>query len=149
MDAANRLGGDAAQAQLDAAANGIFAAIEALVPLNNPQKADRSRLSAALSAAQSLKQSDYTDLTWDALQKAVKEALALPEDATQQEVDAAAKAVFDSLQALVRRGGSSEDPGKDEPGSNTPTGDGNPVLPLALLAMLSCAGVVLLRRAKK
>ena len=65
---------------------------------------DFSALKEAIAKAEALKQEDYTKATWDALPTALTNAKALVDKkgVTQAEIDAAAKALTDALNALVR-----------------------------------------------
>ena len=61
---------------------------------------NRAGLDAALQKAAGLHEADYTADTWADLQKAVEAAGKLADDASQDDVDAAAKAVEDAIDAL-------------------------------------------------
>ena len=65
---------------------------------------DFSALKEAIAKAEALKQEDYTKATWDTLPTALTNAKALADKkgVTQAEIDAAAKALTDALNALVR-----------------------------------------------
>lgn len=94
---------DATQAQVDAAAEALRAAIGALELLPEPV-VDFSKLQAAVENAQSLNAEDYTAESFAAVEAALEQArqvLANP-DATQEEVDAAEKALQDAVAALEK-----------------------------------------------
>lgn len=99
---------------------------------------------------------------------ALTAAMALPETATQEEIDAAAKALTDALSALEEKAnggtdapddsrpqipdnsgtGNLEDGSTDTPTEIPQTGEGVAVYPLLLL-ILSAGGLVLALRLKK
>ncbi|MBQ1887755.1 MAG: leucine-rich repeat protein [Firmicutes bacterium] len=64
--------------------------------------ADRTELEEAVSAAEALKEEDYSEESFARLKEALDAAKALPEDADQEAVDAAAKAVSDAAVALEK-----------------------------------------------
>ncbi len=94
---------DATQEEVDAAANVLKAAMEALVEA--PVAVDKTALDAAIAAAKALNRADYTAATWAELEKAlaVAEAVARKEDATQEEVDTAAALLRAAINGLKRR----------------------------------------------
>ena len=63
-------------------------------------EADRGELNEALSDAEAIHREDYTSESLEALDGAVAAGKALGDDATQAQVDAAAKAVKDAIAAL-------------------------------------------------
>ena len=76
-------------------------------PAPNPApalKADKTALNTAIEAAGKLAQSDYTEATWAPFAKALDaaKAVAAKQDASQSDVDAAAKALTDAQGALVK-----------------------------------------------
>ncbi len=90
---------DATQAQVDAAAKTLKEAMSTL-----GLRVYLAELEAAIKAAEALKEADYTAESWAPLKAALVAAratLADP-DATQAQVDAAAKALKDAANALVR-----------------------------------------------
>jgi len=93
-------GPNATQDEADAAEKALSDAVAAL---QDKPLADTSALGAAIASAKAIVKGSYTDDSWDALQEAIAKAeaaLAGP-DATQAEVDAAAKAVTDAVSALI------------------------------------------------
>ncbi|NEG88821.1 FIVAR domain-containing protein [Bifidobacterium aerophilum] len=67
-----------------------------------PSSVDKTALNAAIAAAGKLNKSDYTEATWNAFAKALDSAnaVAAKQDATQDEVDAATKALTDAQSGL-------------------------------------------------
>lgn len=88
-------------------------------------------LEKAIAKAEKLNKGDYTEESFAAVEKALKEAKAVlaDEDATQAEIDAATKQLNDAMKALVKEQGDSAD-----------TGD--KILPVMCLMMFSAAVVV-------
>ena len=88
---------DATQDEVDAAATALQSAINALVARGN-----KTALNTAIQTAESKNKDDYTADTWSAVDAALKTAkeVAENEDATQTEVDSAAKALNDAVNAL-------------------------------------------------
>ena len=87
-------------------------AIEALVkaqagltvkPAPEPEPADRTVLDAAVAAADKLAEADYTAASWKPFAKALAAAKAVPADADQATVNAAAAALVKAQAALVKR----------------------------------------------
>ncbi len=72
---------------------------------NPPASVDKKALNDAITAAQALKEADYTADSWKKFSEALTaaQAAAAKADATQAEVDAAAKALTDAQAALVRQ----------------------------------------------
>ncbi|MBR0441503.1 MAG: leucine-rich repeat protein [Firmicutes bacterium] len=62
--------------------------------------ADRTELEEAVSAAEALKEEDYSEESFARLKEALDAAKALPEDADQEAVAAAARAVDEAVKAL-------------------------------------------------
>lgn len=93
----------ATQAEVDAAAKALNAAISALRPAGS---ADISELQASIEEAEKLSAELYTEDTFAAMQKALAAAkqVASNVDATQEEVDAATKALNDAIDALELSG---------------------------------------------
>ncbi|MFQ8601064.1 MAG: hypothetical protein ACLSAP_11115, partial [Oscillospiraceae bacterium] len=89
--------GDALQADIDKAYQTLFDTFMALVP-----KADKAMLDALIAKAESLQLDQYVEDGKDALAKALLNAKAVSayEEAVQQDVDSAAKALSDALKAL-------------------------------------------------
>lgn len=65
---------------------------------------ERTQLDQAISQAAALREEEYTPRSWSALEAALQSAQAVGQDATQAEVNAAAKALTDAMAALVVRG---------------------------------------------
>lgn len=97
LTAAKALTAEATQAEVDAAAAALRAAIDALTG-----RADRTALDAAMVKANALQKDDYTGETWAAVESALTAANALTAEATQDEVDAAAKALNAAIDALEK-----------------------------------------------
>lgn len=89
--------GDALQADIDKAYQTLFDTFMALVP-----KADKAMLDALIAKAESLQLDQYVEDGKDALAKALLNAKAVSayEEAVQQDVDSAAKALSDAMKAL-------------------------------------------------
>jgi hypothetical protein len=102
---------------------------------------DTSALEAAIAKAEGLDSSKYTEDSFAALEKALAEAKAVLADpnATQEQVDAATKALNDAIAALV--------PVSDTAASNTTgttaakTGDSSYIGLAIGLGVLACAGL--------
>ena len=94
---------DATQAEVDAAKDALNSAISALE--KKPGAADKTALQAAIAAAEALNEADYTETSWAKLADALEKANSVngKSDATQSEVDAAAKALNDAIQALEKK----------------------------------------------
>ena len=99
LDCATKLAGDetATQAELDAAATELTAALEGLAPA-----VDKSKLDAAVKEAGELKADNYKSAGWKTFAKALAEAEAVlaDDEADQAAVDAAAKALADARAGL-------------------------------------------------
>ena len=96
---------------MDSAAAELEAAYDLLVKVS-----DKTELQNLIAQAGGLKESDYTAETWNALQEALKAAVAVDaeHDATQEDVDSAAEALKAAIDALEPATG--EDP--DKPGTD-------------------------------
>ena len=110
----------ATQEDVDNAAAALKAAIEGLVEANPDVNLDEIR--ALIDEALDLDESAYTEESWQALQDVLAEAAAAAADpnATQDQIDALAKALGDAIAAL-EEAQPGEDPGKDpgeEPGED-------------------------------
>lgn len=94
--------------------------------------ADKSELEAAIEEAEALDKKQYTEKSFAAVEDALAKAKAVVADvdATQAEVDAAAKALNDAIAKLEKK-----------TGGNVQTGDSSMVGLLAVLAAASAAGV--------
>jgi len=111
------------QKEIDDATKDLLDAIDSLVKVEKPEepgepeepgKADKSALKKAIEDAESFKESDYTEDSWDAFQKALAAAKQVMEDddATQAEVDEALADLNASVKALVKKPG--ETPGEGD-----------------------------------
>ena len=165
LTAAQALPLTATQGEMDNAADAIRKAISGLKEIVT---IDRAALETAIAQAQQLDLSRYTAGTAQAVTNALTAAMALPETATQEEIDAAAKALTDALSALEEKAnggtdapddsrpqipdnsgtGNLEDGSTDTPTEIPQTGEGVAVYPLLLL-ILSAGGLVLALRLKK
>ena len=101
---------------------------------------DKSALEEAIAKAEKLDGKKYMGESFAAVEKALAEAKAVlaDENASQEQVDAAAKALNDAMAALKLAGGSSSD-----------TGDGTQVGLLALLALASVLGMAVMLNEKR
>ncbi len=91
---------DATQEEVDAALSPLYDAMGALVKL-----ADKTSLTAAIDSASACNEKDYTVESWSAVSSALATAKSLneQEDAAQKDVDAAAQALNDAVNALVEK----------------------------------------------
>ena len=123
----------ATQSEIDAAAEALEEAIAALEEYVEP--VDKSELEEAIEKAEKLKKADYTKKSWDAMQAALKVAkkVLADEDATQEEVDAAADALNKAIKALV-----------PATGKNPGTGDESPLTLVAAIGAIALVGVAAL-----
>lgn len=88
---------EALQTEIDAATAALEAAIADLA-----LRGDTTELEQLIEEAEALNEEDYTPGSWDALVEALEEAKKILEDsnATQEDVDAAAKALLDAMAGL-------------------------------------------------
>lgn len=93
---------DASEEEVKAAEESLNKALQALI-----RKADKSALGLALIDSSKLEEENYTPASWSEHQKAYKKAngVAADENASQEEVDAAHKALKDAKDALVDHSG--------------------------------------------
>ena len=126
----------ATQSEIDAAAAALEEAIAALEEI----PVDKSELEEAIEKAESKKEKDYTKKSWAAMKAALKVAKKTLDDenATQEEVDAAADALNKAIKALV-----------PTTGKNPGTGDESPLVPVAAIGALALVGIVVLLTMKK
>ena len=126
----------ATQEEVDEAAAALEEAIAAL----EEQVVDKSELEKAIETAKSKVEKDYTKKSWDAMEAALKiaEQVMADEDATQEEVDAAADALNKAIKALA-----------PATGKNPETGDDSQPVLVAAVAALALIGVVALIVLKK
>ena len=80
---------------------------------------DRTHLENVLKKAAGYSESNYTQASWNALKVAIQQANSLPKDATQEQVDAATKAIEKAIAGLQRRKSSS----KKSTSSSVPSGN--------------------------
>lgn len=131
---------------------------------DEPQPVDKTALQAAVDAAGKLNESDYTTDSWKAFSDALSQAQQVLADgnATQDQVDAAAKALKDAQNALVKAdGGTTENPAPGTPTPDTGKDSGKPaqagslsttgsavaiVAALAVVALGIGAGLTVIRR---
>lgn len=90
----------ASQTQIDAAANALNAAVNALV-----RRGDKSALNALIAEVEALNPEDYTPETWAGVAEALADAKTVSNnaDAIQSEIDAAKDALAAAKDALVAR----------------------------------------------
>ena len=114
------------QKVVDGATDALNAAVAALEKAEEPGpvpvEPDTSDLQAAIDKAEALKSDDYTAESWAAVEKALADAKAALASDSQDDVDAAAKALNDAMGALVEAepepGTDPDQPGTDEPGKD-------------------------------
>ena len=92
----------ATQSEVDAAAEALNAAIDAL---ELKKSVDTSALEKAVAKAEALNKDDYTSESYAAVEKALEEAKAVlaDSDATQAEIDQAADALNSAMNALEKQ----------------------------------------------
>ena len=127
---------------------------------------DKTELIQLYFELEGIKQGNYTDLSFDALQSALKEAKAvlMDENATQEQIDTAANNLQAAADALVESGASQtpgdeqpgdeqpgdEQPGGEQPGGTVQTGDVTALfVPVAVLILLSAAALFVLSRKQR
>ena len=108
--------------------------LEAIAALEE-KVVDKSELEKAIADANSKVKKDYTKKSWDAMKAALKvaEKVMKDEDATQEEVDAAADALNKAIKALV-----------PATGKNPETGDDSQLVLVAAVGALALIGVAAL-----
>ena len=152
---------NAPQDEVDSVTADLKAAIAALVPAETEpeETVDKSDLEAAIKELFKLNPDDYTEESVKAVGKALAEAEAAlaNENATQEEVDAAAAALRAAIAALEPKATEPEDTDPTEPeetepeettkpstGDNVQTGDEfNPIIWVVIM-LVALAGVVVL-----
>lgn len=118
---------------LDDAVSALNDAIDAfnaaLIELNTEE------LQEVIAQGEEIKKDNYTDKTWNDLQKAISDAKAVieKEHFTQSELDNAVKAISDAIKALV------ENPKDEQPD----TGSNNKLAFMSLLTLISCGLVAI------
>lgn len=128
----------ATQEEVDAAVEALKEAVEALEEYVDP--VDKSELEKAIKKAKSKNKKDYTKKSFDAMLAALKvaEKVMADENATQEEVDAAADALNKAIKALI-----------PSTGKNPGTGDdSNPMLvaAIAALALIGISALVVMNK---
>jgi hypothetical protein len=105
---------------------------------------DKDALRDLLDQAKEIDQSKFTQETVDVLVEAMNTAedVLNDENATQTQVDSAAKALQSAIDGLVEVGGETSEPSTPV----KPTGDASTVLPIALVGFVSLAAAVLIRK---
>ncbi len=105
LDAAKNIGADATQEKIDEVAKALNDALDDLVEAggDTPIAPDKTALNDAIVAAEKLREADYTADSWKKVADALKLAKELGEDATQEEINAAAKDLNDAVEALVKK----------------------------------------------
>ncbi len=128
----------ASQAEVDQAAKDLQDAIAALEDYVEP--VDKTELEKAIDKAKAVDEDEYTADSYKAMEAALKiaESVYADEDATQEEVDAATKALNAAYKALV-----------PTTGKNPGTGDQTPLVPVMAIAALAAVGIVALLVLKK
>ena len=121
------------QKVVDAATEALTDAVAALEkaeepgPGPEPEKPSYDALNAAIEAAEALKADDYTAESWAAVEDALADAKAALTSDSQDEIDAAAAALNEAMDALVESepsdpgtdpGTDPDQPGTDEPGTD-------------------------------
>ena len=93
---------NATQSDIDAATTALQEAIEGLVKVG--VNMNTAAMDSLISQAQGLNQADYTEESWNQLQAALKAAVELKGNvnATQSDIDAAAMALQEALDGLVK-----------------------------------------------
>lgn len=86
--------------------DGVIVGTIGEAPQPQPEPVDKTALDAAIEAAEALTETDYTEVSWAAVESALDAAQAVydDEDATQEEVDAATEALTSAVAALVPAG---------------------------------------------
>lgn len=125
----------ASQSEVDAAEEALRSAMDALeLKQSNPgSEVDTTELEKAIAKAEGLNRKNYTQKSYSAMEKALKAAknVLADKDATQKEVDDAAKALKDAIAALVLANNST-------PG----TGDDNAMMVFAVMGAVSFVGML-------
>ena len=139
------------QTAVNDAAKALNDACDALVRVS-----DKSVLQNLIAKVNGLKESDYTAETWNALQEALKAAVAVDaeHDATQEDVDSAAEALKAAIDALEPATGEDPDSGKQDGDKAVQTGDTlntGRIAGIATVMVLAAGtgGVVLYKKLRK
>jgi hypothetical protein len=133
----------ATQSQVDAAAKALTTAQAGLKKASST--VDKSALTTAVSAAGKLTESGYTTATWSTFAKALASAksVAAKSDATQSQVDAAAKALTTAQAGLKK---TSTKTSASSSGSLAQTGANVTAIAVTTTLMMLIAGAVLVLR---
>lgn len=93
---------NATQSDIDAATTALQEAIDGLVKVG--VNTNTAAMDSLISQAQGLNQADYTEESWNKLQAALKAAMELKSNAnaTQSDIDAAATALQEAIDGLVK-----------------------------------------------
>ena len=93
------------QEAIDAAKDALIEAQGKLVKKETPPEVDKTKLEAAIAAAETLKEEDYTAESWAAFAEAlaVAKATDAKADATQEQVDLAEEALSADMSALEKK----------------------------------------------
>ena len=96
---------DATQKQVNEAVQMLTEAMAALVKVNPEPEVDKDSLERAIRKAERLDEDDYTSSSWKKLEKTLAEAkdVLRDDDATQEDVNAAAQALNDAIDALEEK----------------------------------------------
>lgn len=135
----------ASQSEIDEAVKALQDAMDALALKQSVSGSDKdtTELEKAIAKAEGLKKDNYTQKSYSAVEKALKNAKAVlaDEDATQEEIDAAAKALTDAIAALVLADTST--PGTGDDGSMTI------FIAIAAISVAGIAAVIIILTGKK
>lgn len=120
----------ASQAEVDDALDALQTAIVGLKETGGdpgpkpeePEMVDKSALNAAIAKAEAIDLSGYTNSSAKAVRAALEraKAVAADENATQEQVDAALKALQTALDQLEKQSGKPVNPGDDKPSVDKP-----------------------------
>lgn len=157
--------GSADQETVDTAQKDLQAAMEQLVKVSSENGLDLDKIKTLIEKGEKLEKGDYTAASWKTFSQALKEAKAIldAEGASQSDVDKKAQALEKAMENLKKKSGSgssgktSGDGSSGKGGSSgsgssaksVKTGDETPILPFAGMAVLSFAGIVILRKKRR
>lgn len=102
---------------------------------------DRTALDEAIADAEKADLSKYTEKTAAAVSEALKAAKTLSLTATQEEIDAAAKALKDAVDALERIASVEDSESVGDTAGSPKTGDNTDMMLWLAMMLVSCAGV--------
>ncbi len=157
--------GSADQETVDTAQKDLQAAMEQLVKVSSENGLDLDKIKTLIEKGEKLEKGDYTAASWKTFSQALKEAKAIldAEGASQSDVDKKAQALEKAMENLKKKSGSGS-PGKTSGNGSSgkggssgsgssaksvKTGDETPILPFAGMAVLSFAGIVILRKKRR